>query len=281
MAEISKVGVLGAGTMGNGIAHVFARSGVDVVLCDVEQRFLDRGLETIRKNLDRETAKGKLSAEQAQANEARAHPAVIADRDAGASERVRARYLVAADGGRSAIRQQLGIAMKGRQVFSNSVTIYFRADLAAIIGNRRLSIIYVNNPVLRGFFRLEKTSTSGFLVINTVGDASDPNIANVADGITAKMIRRHPHVFGDVAVADVAGVWANWEALKAQEATGQARTSKLDGIPAHLGALQRGQKMQEKAARVGFDWDNARQVTEKGSGRWSHSARSEVSSRPR
>ena len=89
------------------------------------------------------------------------------------------------------------------------------------------------------------------------------SVADVIDGLSDKMIRRHPHVFGDVAVADVAGVWANWEALKAQEATGKSRTSKLDGIPVHLGALQRGQKMQEKASRVGFDWENARQITEK------------------
>src|SRR5580704_15809009 len=60
---IQKVGVIGAGTMGNGIAHVFARSGYSVVLCDVEQRFLNRGLETIIKNLDRDVAKSKLSAE--------------------------------------------------------------------------------------------------------------------------------------------------------------------------------------------------------------------------
>jgi 3-hydroxybutyryl-CoA dehydrogenase len=61
---INRVGVIGAGTMGNGIAHVFARSGFDVVLCDVEQRFLDRGLATIGKNLDREVAKNKISAEE-------------------------------------------------------------------------------------------------------------------------------------------------------------------------------------------------------------------------
>jgi 3-hydroxybutyryl-CoA dehydrogenase len=61
--QIQKVGVIGAGTMGNGIAHVFARSGYFVVLCDVEQRFLNRGLETIIKNLDREVAKNKISAE--------------------------------------------------------------------------------------------------------------------------------------------------------------------------------------------------------------------------
>jgi len=61
---IHKIGVIGAGTMGNGIAHVFARSGYSVILCDVEQRFLDRALATIGKNLDRELAKGKISEAQ-------------------------------------------------------------------------------------------------------------------------------------------------------------------------------------------------------------------------
>jgi len=73
MSEIRTVGVLGAGTMGNGIAHVFARGGFDVRLCEVEQRFLDRGLETIRKNLDRETTKGKLTAEEAAVSLQRIH----------------------------------------------------------------------------------------------------------------------------------------------------------------------------------------------------------------
>jgi 3-hydroxybutyryl-CoA dehydrogenase len=58
---IQRVGLIGAGTMGNGIAHVFARSGFRVILCDIEQRFLDRGLATIAKNLDREVAKSKIS----------------------------------------------------------------------------------------------------------------------------------------------------------------------------------------------------------------------------
>ncbi len=67
MNKIKVVGVVGAGTMGNGIAHVFARGGFQVVLCEVEQRFLDRGLEAIRKNLEREVAKSKLSAAEAEA----------------------------------------------------------------------------------------------------------------------------------------------------------------------------------------------------------------------
>ncbi len=62
--DVKQVGVIGAGTMGNGIAHVFARGGYNVVLCDIEQRFLDRGLQTIEKNLEREAVKGKITAEE-------------------------------------------------------------------------------------------------------------------------------------------------------------------------------------------------------------------------
>jgi 3-hydroxybutyryl-CoA dehydrogenase len=67
MNTIKVVGVVGAGTMGNGIAHVFARNRFQVLLCEVEQRFLDRGLESIRKNLEREVGKGKLTAVEAEA----------------------------------------------------------------------------------------------------------------------------------------------------------------------------------------------------------------------
>ena len=59
--DIKRVGVIGAGTMGNGIAHVFARSGYNVILCDVEQRFLERGMATISKNLEHEVAKNKIT----------------------------------------------------------------------------------------------------------------------------------------------------------------------------------------------------------------------------
>jgi len=72
--SIKTVAVLGAGTMGNGIAHVFARSGYHVILRDVEQRFLDRGLDTIGKNLDREIKKGKLPEAEKPAVLARLQP---------------------------------------------------------------------------------------------------------------------------------------------------------------------------------------------------------------
>jgi tetrapyrrole methylase family protein/MazG family protein len=88
-------------------------------------------------------------------------------------------------------------------------------------------------------------------------------IADVVDALSNKMVHRHPHVFGDAVIEDVDSQWKNWEKLKAQEATGQKRKSRLDGIPKHMGALQRGQRMQEKAARVGFDWPGARDILDK------------------
>jgi 3-hydroxybutyryl-CoA dehydrogenase len=74
--DIRTVGVVGAGTMGNGIAHVFARHGFNVILCDVERRFLDRAVATIGKNLDREVAKQKLSAQQKEEALKRIEPVV-------------------------------------------------------------------------------------------------------------------------------------------------------------------------------------------------------------
>jgi len=66
------------------------------------------------------------------------------------------------------------------------------------------------------------------------------SIADVIDSLSNKMIRRHPHVFGDVAVESVAEVWRNWDQLKALEASSALRDSKLDGIPGGMPALQRG-----------------------------------------
>ena len=80
MSDTKTIAILGAGTMGNGIAHVCARSGFNVVLYDLQQPFLDRGLATIEKNLAREVAKNKLT--QQQADEARARITPTLDREA-------------------------------------------------------------------------------------------------------------------------------------------------------------------------------------------------------
>jgi tetrapyrrole methylase family protein/MazG family protein len=88
-------------------------------------------------------------------------------------------------------------------------------------------------------------------------------VADVIDALSNKMVRRHPHVFGDAVIEDVDAQWQSWEQLKAKEKTGLKRKSRLEGIPKHLGALQRGQRMQEKAARVGFDWPNVHGILDK------------------
>jgi len=109
--------------------------------------------------------------------------AVIRNRDTGQTTTVRASYMIAADGSHSRVRQALGIRMLGHGAFSNSVTIYFRADLAPLLRGRNLSVIYVLNPVLRGFFRVEKPFNSGFLAVNAVGDPAHP-ITDVSTGLT-------------------------------------------------------------------------------------------------
>lgn len=80
---------------------------------------------------------------------------------------------------------------------------------------------------------------------------------DVANAISDKLVRRHPHVFGDVDAKDSATVLRNWEQIKQQEHKKELRHSALDGVPAALPALLKAQRTQEKAARVGFDWPDA------------------------
>lgn len=79
-------------------------------------------------------------------------------------------------------------------------------------------------------------------------------VDDVVGGICDKLIRRHPHVFGDVQVEGSEQVVANWEAIKAREKAGRG---VLDGVPVALPSLLRAQRVGEKAARVGFDWPDA------------------------
>ena len=114
--------------------------------------------------------------------------AVIRNRDTEETHNVFAQYMVAADGAHSRVRSALGIKTQGRGVFSHSVTIYFRANVAGLLRGRNLSVIYVNHPQLRGFFRIEKPFDSGFLAVNAIGDPANP-ITDVADGLTDERAR--------------------------------------------------------------------------------------------
>ena len=85
------------------------------------------------------------------------------------------------------------------------------------------------------------------------------DIADVTNDIIEKLIYRHPHIYGDVAVSNAEEVKKNWEALKLSE----GKESVLEGVPKGLPALIKAQRMQEKAAGVGFDWNTKYQVWDK------------------
>ncbi|OYW97925.1 MAG: nucleoside triphosphate pyrophosphohydrolase [Caulobacter vibrioides] len=89
------------------------------------------------------------------------------------------------------------------------------------------------------------------------------DITDVARAISDKMIRRHPHVFGDHAYEDLSAQVAGWEQLKAQERQAKAKTGVLDDVPTGLPALTRAVKLTKRAARVGFDWPTAHEVLDK------------------
>ncbi len=86
---------------------------------------------------------------------------------------------------------------------------------------------------------------------------------DVAEALTEKLIRRHPHVFGDVEVDSSGQVLRNWEAIKQTEKGKAENRSAIDGVPAALPALLKAQRIQSKAARVGFDWEDATGATGK------------------
>jgi 2-polyprenyl-6-methoxyphenol hydroxylase-like FAD-dependent oxidoreductase len=118
---------------------------------------------------------------------------VIRARDGGPERTVRSEYLVAADGAHSAVRERLGIEMVGRGSFADCVTIYFKADVRDMLGDRNLSVVYVNHPELLGFFRFSIDGDSGFLaVFATIGpDGSrDKNVGeNIGTDRCAELVR--------------------------------------------------------------------------------------------
>ena len=98
-------------------------------------------------------------------------------------------------------------------------------------------------------------------------EAGDFDLDDVATGIADKLVRRHPHVFGDSDAADTEAVLAQWDEIKKSEkaaAGGAAPTpSALDGVPVGMPALMRAKELQKKAAKVGFDWERPEEVLPK------------------
>lgn len=90
-------------------------------------------------------------------------------------------------------------------------------------------------------------------------ETGDFDLADVANAICDKLIHRHPHIYGDVKVANEADVKRNWELLKLKE----GKKSVLEGVPKSLPAMVKASRIQEKVAGVGFDWERPEQVFEK------------------
>jgi tetrapyrrole methylase family protein/MazG family protein len=89
------------------------------------------------------------------------------------------------------------------------------------------------------------------------------SIDDVITNLREKLVRRHPHVFGDVSANTSEQVLKNWDAIKQTEKAAEERVSALDGVPRVFPALMKAEKIQEKAAKVGFDWDETPDVVEK------------------
>src|ERR1044071_10655 len=104
---------------------------------------------------------------------------------------------------------------------------------------------------------------------STIGkERGDFTIDDVCEGVAEKLVLRHPHVFGDAKLARAQDVLDNWDKLKADERAASGKKQKdhdsvLDEVPIHFPALLEGLKLTKKAAKVGFDWDNADQIFDK------------------
>jgi 2-polyprenyl-6-methoxyphenol hydroxylase-like FAD-dependent oxidoreductase len=108
----------------------------------------------------------------------------VRPRDGGEQRTVRARYLVAADGAHSPIRERLGIRQLGHGSFSDSITIYFKADVRRLMGDRNLSVIYVFGPRLQGFFRFSIDLQAGFLVVNSTSDEDGTRSVRIGEDMS-------------------------------------------------------------------------------------------------
>lgn len=102
-----------------------------------------------------------------------------------------------------------------------------------------------------------------FLHARMEEEAGRFNLDDVADGICKKLIYRHPHVFGDVAVSGTDEVLSNWEALKRTEKHQETYTDTLQAVARSLPALWRAEKVQKKAKKAGFDWDDVQGALDK------------------
>jgi 2-polyprenyl-6-methoxyphenol hydroxylase-like FAD-dependent oxidoreductase len=160
---------------------------------------------------------------------------VIRARDGGLEQTLRCDYLVAADGAHSSVRDGLGIGMEGRGAFAECATIYFRADMRELIGDRALSVVYINHPELLGFFRFSLSGESGFLAVFSTTEPDGTRDTHVAEDLdTARCVALVRKALGrpdiDVEVESV----QRWTAAAAWASRFQDGRVFLAGDAAHV-----------------------------------------------
>ena len=194
---VQDAGVVGVETLAGGAtAHYIANfnDGIRDLSPTVRVFLSQNALEpTLQEAAERSGARVLFATECAPfEQDAEGVTAIIRHRDTQETQTVRARYLIAADGAHSRIRKALGVRERGHATFSRSVTIYFRANLRGLLEGKPWAVAYVNHPELRGFFRFEKPFDSAFLVVNTLGDAAQPDTdvaARLTDDGALRMVQ--------------------------------------------------------------------------------------------
>jgi 2-polyprenyl-6-methoxyphenol hydroxylase-like FAD-dependent oxidoreductase len=161
---------------------------------------------------------------------------VIRPHAGGPEEVVTSDYLVAADGAHSAVREQLGIPMAGRGSFADCVTIYFKADVNHLMGDRNLSVVYVNHPELTGFFRFSITGDSGFLAVFATLEPDGARNTHVGEDISdERCVELVRTALGSVSglPVDIESI-QRWSAMAATAAAFQSGRVFLAGDAAHV-----------------------------------------------
>lgn len=181
-------------SLGGKELQYFSRSWNDGVedLSPTARLFITQvGLEPVlRRHANERGAEHRFGADLVSFEQHDDHVAsVLRARGGGADQVVTSDYLVAADGAHSPVRTRLGIPMTGRGSFADCITIYFKADVRHLMGDRNLSVVYVSHPRLLGFFRFSITGDSGFLAVFAATDADGRRSTNVGeDSSTARCI---------------------------------------------------------------------------------------------
>ncbi|KAL9088471.1 MAG: hypothetical protein Q9165_006195 [Trypethelium subeluteriae] len=147
---------------------------------------------------------------------------------------VRAKYLVACDGVRSSVRDKLGIKVNGHGLLSHSLTIYFKADVSKYVTDQYNGVIYLNNPSVRGFFRIDRKGQEGFLVIFAAGEPGTKESRFPANNVTDKQASEYLRAsIGDESIQFQIDFIAKWRAACDNAQRYNVGRVILAGDPAH------------------------------------------------